>query len=52
VAQVVAHLVWDQRVAGSSPVFPTMELLILFSYLLPVYGIGMVLVNEKLKEKK
>jgi hypothetical protein len=29
-----------------------MELLILFSYLLPVYGIGMVLVNEKLKEKK
>lgn len=23
VAQVVAHLVWDQRVAGSSPVFPT-----------------------------
>jgi hypothetical protein len=29
-----------------------MELLILFSYLLPVYGISMVLVNEKLKEKK
>ena len=25
VAQVVAHLVWDQRVAGSSPVFPTKE---------------------------
>ena len=23
VAQVVAHLVWDQRVAGSNPVFPT-----------------------------
>ena len=23
VAQLVAHLVWDQRVAGSSPVFPT-----------------------------
>ena len=22
-AQVVAHLVWDQGVAGSSPVFPT-----------------------------
>jgi len=28
-----------------------MELLIVFSYLLPIYGIGMVLVNEKLKEK-
>ena len=23
VAQLVAHLVWDQRAAGSSPVFPT-----------------------------
>ena len=23
VAQLVAHLVWDQRVAGSSPVTPT-----------------------------
>ena len=26
VAQVVAHLVWDQRVAGSSPVIPTNNL--------------------------
>jgi len=25
VAQVVAHLVWDQRVAGSNPVFPTLK---------------------------
>ena len=23
VAQLVAHLVWDQRVAGSNPVVPT-----------------------------
>ena len=27
VAQVVAHLVWDQRVAGSNPVFPTLSTL-------------------------
>jgi hypothetical protein len=24
VAQLVAHLLWEQGVAGSSPVFPTM----------------------------
>ena len=30
VAQLVAHLVWDQRVAGSNPVIPTAKFLCKF----------------------
>ena|GEM_PF-3155898 len=39
VAQWLAHLVWDQGAAGSSPVFPTIDFILKFILYILTLGI-------------